>query len=665
VTPLHNDIQLLMSGLGSGAAYALLALGLVLIFRGSGVLNLAHGAIASVAAYVFLFLAGERHWASTPAVLVAVLVATMLGIAFQATIMRRLTAAPILAKVVATLGFEVALVATIPLLFTDKSRKPISLFPRRVYTLPFGRPRYIIPADRFWLAVIASVVTLLLWCLYRFTNFGRATRATATNERAVSTLGYSPQLLAAINWGLGSALAGLAGVLLAGLVQQSETSLTLILMAAIAASLLAGFKSFGITLAAAMGLSGVQSLLIRYSGNLTSATTIVGWGDLVPFAVILGFMVIRGAPIPLRGALIETRLPVVPVISRPLRSAAVMLVVGVVAYRLLDVGWANSLTVTLTWAMICLSLVVLVGFVGQISLAQVAIAGIGAFFASKAATDWGLPYPIPIVVGGLLAVPGGLLTALPALRVRGINLAVVTMSAAFALDASFFTDTRLTAGAKFPRASLFGIHLSGIRDPKSYGIATLFIFVLMCLGVVFLRQSRIGVRFLGVRANERGAAAVGVSLTQTKLIGFGVAAFIAGTAGGVMGYQAETLSYESFAAFQSLVVVAFAYLGGIGAVVGAFIAGSNFSGGLWAHLFHAQGTAARVLQLVGGVGVMLTIVIHPDGVALLPHDFRRQLAKRRARRSGQATPIGAPSGRNGGLDGAAEVAMAVPGAGGD
>jgi branched-subunit amino acid ABC-type transport system permease component len=658
---MHGDVQLIIAGLGSGAAYALLAVGLVVIFRGSGVLNFGQGAVASLSAYLFLYLSIDKHVFKVGAALIAIAVAAGLGMIFQALVMKRLSRAPALAKVVATLGLLVALTAAIPLLFSDKTRPPVPMFSSGILTIPIGHPRFFIPYDRLWLVVIACGLTLILWLVYRYTIFGKATRAVSENERAVASLGYSPNTIALVNWALGSMLAGVAGVLLAGLINLDQTTLTLVMIAAIASSLLGGFRSFGITLAAAFGLSALQSELIKYSPQLTRTTTIVGWGDIAPFFVILVFMIVRGAPIPLRGSLTELRLPTVPVVRRPLRAAAITFGVGVALYATVSGTWADALSVTMIGGLACLSLVVLVGFLGQVSVVQMALAGLGAFWASIAAQSWGLPFPLPVLIGSLLAVPFGLVAAVPALRVRGINLAVLTISAALALDASFFTDVRLSAGARFPRAALGSFNLSGVQHPKVYGIFVLACSVLLGLGVVYLRKSPLGVRFLALRANERGASSLGVSLVRTKLMGFALAAFIAGVAGGLAGYRSQTLSYDTFGAFQSLLVVAFAYLGGIGTAIGAFIAGSLLPGGLFAHIFNVQGNAARALEALGGVGVMVTTVLHPDGLALLPRDVAERI---RGRRHGRGAALESKESKESKESNGPEPAASSNGAGG-
>ena len=640
---MHTVLQLAITGLGSGAATALLALGLVLVYRGSGVLNFAQGAIATVAAYTFLVLLDE-DWPMAAAAVVAVLVATAVGLAFELLVLRKLRTAPPMARVIATIGLLVALIAVIPMIFGNDWRAPVEIVDRTAYRLPFGDPAYVLPNDRLVFILVACGATAILWAIYRFTTFGRATRALAENERAVTLLGYSPDTLSMINWGAGAALAGGAGVLLASLVQQTPMAYTLVLGGAIAAALIANFRSFGITLAACLVLGSVQAVVGSFGPTLTDLTTISGWGDLVPLVVIVVVMVVRGRSIPIRGALLETVLPAAPAIRRPARFVGVALAIGVVWMLLVPSGWVAPSVVTLIGGMTCLSLVVLTGYLGQISLAQMLLAGSGAFFAARFAGAAGVPFPLPLLIGGLGAVLIGWLLALPALRVRGINLAVVTMVAAFAADAAFFADFRLAYGDRFPGPSLFGLSMDPIADPRTFAIMVLVVVLLACAGVAWLRRSGTGLRLLAVRANERGASALGLSSARAKLIAFGFSAFIAGVGGALLGYQAQQLSYDNFGAFLSLVIVSIAYMAGIGAIPSAFVGGLLVSGGLLAYFLHFEGFAGQIVQVLGGVGVMITAVVHPNGIALLPQDIRHKLAERRAKRAwaAPASEVGEP-----------------------
>jgi ABC-type branched-subunit amino acid transport system ATPase component/branched-subunit amino acid ABC-type transport system permease component len=636
---MHTVLQLAITGLGSGAATALLALGLVLVYRGSGVLNFAQGAIATVAAYTFLVLLDE-DWPMIAAALVAVLLSTAVGLLFELLVLRRLRTAPPMARVIATIGLLVALIALIPMFFGDDWRAPVEIVARTAIQLPFGDPAFVLPKDRLVFILVACAATVLLWAVYRFTRFGRATRALAENERAIMLLGYSADTLSLINWGAGAALAGGAGVLLASLVQQTPMAYTLVLGGAIAAALIAGFRSFGITLVACLVLGSVQAVVGSIGPQLTELTTISGWGDLVPLIVIVVVMVVRGRSIPIRGALLETVLPAAPAIRRPTRFVGVTLVVGVAWLLLVPSGWVAPSVVSLIGGMTCLSLVVLTGYLGQISLAQMLLAGGGAFFAARVAGAAGMPFPLPLLIGGLGAVLIGWLLALPALRVRGINLAVVTMVAAFAADAAFFADYRLANGDRFPGPSLAGLSLDPIAQPRSFAIMVLVVLVLACAGVAWLRRSGTGLKLLAVRANERGAAALGLSSARSKMIAFGFSAFIAGVGGALLGYQAQQLSYDNFGAFLSLVIVSLAYMAGIGAIPSAFVGGLLVSGGLLAYFLHFEGVGGQIVQVLGGVGVMITAIVHPNGMALLPQDIRHKLAERRAKRMSVVPPEG-------------------------
>ncbi|GAA4553685.1 branched-chain amino acid ABC transporter permease/ATP-binding protein [Pseudonocardia xishanensis] len=639
---MHTVLQLAITGLGSGAATALLALGLVLTYRGSGVVNFAQGAIATSAAYTFLVLV-EEDWSTLPAAAVSVAIAVAIGVAFQVLVLRNLRTAPPMAKVIATIGLLVTLVALVPLVFGDEWRPPVELVDRTAIDLGFGDPAFVFPFDRLVFLLVAIAATVVLWAIYRFTTFGRATRALADNERAVTLLGYSTDTLAVINWGLGAALAGGAGVLLASLVQQTPMSYTLILGGAIAAALIANFRSFAVTLVACLLLGSVQAVVQSIAPDLTAVTTIGGWGELIPLIVIVVVMVVRGRSIPVRGALLETVLPAAPAIRSPLRFAAIGIAVGLVWMIVVPAAWVAPSTISLIGGLVCLSLVVLTGYLGQVSLAQMFLAGSGAFFAAQAASS--LPFPIPLLIGGLAAVPIGWLLALPALRIRGINLAVVTMAAAFAADAAFFTDFRLAGGSSFERPSLGGIELNPVTSPRSFAVVVLIVVLLLCLGVAWLRRSHIGLRLLAVRANERGAAALGLSNARAKLVAFGISAFIAGVSGALLGYQAERLSYDNFGAFLSLVIVSTAYMAGIGAIPSVFIGGLLVSGGLLASWLHFPGVAGQIVQVLGGVGVMLTVIMHPSGLALLPHDMREKLQRRRiahVKDGAEAAPVPEP-----------------------
>jgi branched-chain amino acid transport system permease protein len=283
-------------------------------------------------------------------------------------------------------------------------------------------------------------------------------------------------------------------------------------------------------------------------------------------------------------------------------------VVGVVALSGQD---RMALVTSLIGALVCLSIVVLTGWSGQISLAQMAFAGVAGFALSRLATNLGVPFPVAPLLAALLAAAAGVLVGLPALRARGVSLAVVTLAGAVVVEEVVFKSPTLTGGfggSRVPVPSLFGWRL----DPsgRAFGLLVLTVLVLTAVALAGLRRSGAGRRLLAVRANERAAAAVGVDVTATRLGAFAVSAFLAGTAGGLLGYQQGQLSFGSFGVFVSLAYLAVAYLGGIAGIGGALVGGLLVPNGLAFTLLDL----GRYQMLVSGIGLMAVTVLAPGGV---------------------------------------------------
>jgi branched-chain amino acid transport system permease protein len=468
------------------------------------------------------------------------------------------------------------------------------------------------------IALVAVAAAVVFWALYRFTRFGVATRAATDNERAAILLGHSPQRLALINWALGSALAGFAGILLATLVQLTPGFYTELMIVVVAAALLGGFQSFGVAVGAAMAIGCGQAVLSRYDLTWQNATGLAGWSQALPFLVIALVLILRGRSIPQRSILLNRPLPRVP------RHQAVwylplVAVGGVAWYALMPSAWSDPMTASLIGAIVFLSFVVVVGYVGQISLVQMGFAGLGALVTAKMATVSGFPFPLPLLVGAAVAIPLGLLIGLPALRVRGINLAVITLGAAFTLHRMVFSSPTLTGrdtGLIVAPPSLFGVHLNSVTSARAFGVFVLVVFLLAALLVTWVRRSSIGMRFLAVRANERGAAAAGISIIRTKLAAFSLAGAIAGLAGGLMGYRALNVSFAGFTDLASITYLSLAYLGGITSVGGALTAGVLVvSGGVLSHLFGTGTFSTTWIPVLSGLGTMQIVVMQPEGLA--------------------------------------------------
>jgi branched-chain amino acid transport system permease protein len=512
----------------------------------------------------------------------------------------------------------------------------------------FGR---VVPEDRFWLAAIVIVVAAVLAALYRWTPFGLSTRAASENEVSAMLAGLSPSRLAVVNTVLACVVAGGLGVLVAPLVTLDAQTLAFAVVPALGAALLAGFTSFFIACFAGLAMGAIQWLIVYWQTQSWFPTDVGGAPvrgvyELFVFLVIVAALFLRGASLPGRGEIVEKRLPVVPRPERLLRSSTIAAVVGVVALIVFPYDFRQALINSLLGIIICLSLVVIIGFVGQISVVQLALAGVAGFTMSHLTTDAGgiwAKFPISLLIGAATATVVGLVIAVSALRVRGVSLAVVTLAAAVALEQFGFLNSRWGGGPRgspVEQPSIGGLNLApdasfrgldGDLPSPVFGFLVLAATVLLALLVANVRRSSLGQRMLAVRSNERAAAAAGINVRNTKLAGFGIAAFTAGMAGALYAYNFGSVSSTRFGAVSALGLIAFAYFGGITMVSGAVIAGVGATEGLFPHAFDTWfGLNGTYALLVGGFALIITLLINPEGIAGTGYKKQQQKKKRQA-----------------------------------
>ena len=376
--------------------------------------------------------------------------------------------------------------------------------------------------------------------------------------------------------------------------------------------------------------------------------TLPGVTQLVYFLVIVIVMVWLGARLPERGTLFERGLPAAPSARRRALPAALGLALGVTAFMTFPYDFRQALINSLIGAIVCMSLVVITGFVGQISLVQLALAGVGGYAVSKLAADAGIAFPIGPVIGACVATLFGLVAAASALRVRGVNLAIVTLAAAVALENFVFNNTSWGGGVngsptKSP--SLFGLHLGPDAlytwtDEKLpspvFGFLCLGVVIVLGLFVASLRKSRLGQQMLAVRSNERAAAAAGISVRNVKLAAFGISSFMAGLAGAMYAYDFGSVSAPQYGIISALGFVAFAYLGGITTVAGALFGGLIAIDGLGIHAIETwTGLPSDWELFFGGMALLVTVIVSPDGIA---GAIRRDLPRAAAALRGVGAP---------------------------
>jgi branched-chain amino acid transport system permease protein len=595
-------------GLGSGAAYALTALGLVLIHRGSGTVNFAQGGIAMVGAYSYTHLV--QNGVSEALALVIVLgCAAIFGVIWYVAVMRPLRNAPVLAKVVATLGLLAALEGVAQIWWGGALGYAASVFTTsyvKVFGIEFGQ-------DRLWLLGTAVVISIALYVLYKFTLFGVSTRAAAENPRAASLLGFSPDLIAGINWAVGCVLAALAGVLIAPIIGLDIGTLTLLIVPGLAAALVGGFRSFWITTLAGVLIGCIGSELTRY-------WTQTGVVDALPFVLVIFAVVVTGRSIPERGRNATARLPLAPKLQVGIPTGLLLVGLAVVGSAFLDNVYKSAIATSLIAISAALSVVIITGFVGQISLMPMTFVGLGSYFTWIFAENLHVPFPLPILISAILLVPIGVLLGLPALRVRGLNLAVVTVGAAVTIYYVLFNNSVWTGGglgSLVPSPSIFGLSLDPVLHPFSFGVFCIIVTAILVFAIQNLRRSPLGLRMLAVRSNERAAAMSGVNVAATKLQAFALSAVVASVSGSLLAYQIGAVPYSNFDVFSSISLIILVYIGGVSLVSGALFAGVGSAGGVF-YLLVQQHVSfiATYYGFISGALLVLTVIANPDGVVI-------------------------------------------------
>jgi ABC-type branched-subunit amino acid transport system permease subunit len=659
---MSSYLLFLLLGLGAGAVYGILALGLVLKYRAAGVVDFGHGAVAMFIAYVYLGLRADGSlqfpwvvipheirfgtaFALGPAIAVSLVYAGVLGLVLYWLIYRPLRSASALTRVCASVGTMLGLQAIAVLNYGTTSKSTPAILPSK----PVHLAGVTVPSDRFWFAGIVIVLAVVLSLVYRVTRFGLSTRAAAENERGASLIGLSATRIGTGNWIVATVLAGLAGILIAPVSTVDPTTYTLFIVPALGCALVARFTNFGVAAATGLALGMFQSEITKLLGVWTWLPQ-RGVPEALPFILIVIAMTIFSRGVGARGDVGEASNPSLGRPARPYATTALCFAAGLVVLLLLSGSLLAAFISSLVYVCLALSLVVLTGYAGQVSLAQMSFAGLSGFEVAHLSSGLGLGFPIVLVVAALIAVPLGLLIGLPALRLRGVNLAVMTLAAAFAIDSLVFNDEGFSGGLQgtnIPSPHLFGWDLGiakGNAFPRViFGVVVLLVVCLVGLLVARLRNAPAGRMLIAVRSNERAASSVGIDVARTKLLAFGLSAFIAGLGGGLFAYDQQTITGSTFAVFTSLTLLAIAYVAGVGRIAGAVVAGVMLAGtGLLVTALDNAFNIGKYQMVVAGVLLTLTAIKQPDGIAASPPPPLVKLGNRLAERLSWRRPA-APS----------------------
>ena len=653
----------LLLGTGAGAIIAAFGLGLVVTYQGSGIVNFGFGAMATWVGYVYADLRRGAYPFPIPglparyhfgddvgiwwAFGLALLTAALMGLLVYQLVFRPLYRAPALAKVVASIGLVIVFTSLIERRFPDNAGLRVdAILPREPVTFMDG---VTVPRDGLWLVFIVLLITTAVWVSSRYTRLGLATKAAAGNEKGAILLGYSPQRLAQLSFVLASVIGGLVVILASPMIQLSSNILTFgYLIPALGAALIGAFTKVWPTVLTGLAIGLVQS-------SFTKMQTDFGWfpqygaREGLPFIVIIVAMVFLGERLPDRGSVEHFRMPAIP--PAKVTPLSIILPVGLAVVGLLVLSplWRGAIMTTTIATVLALSLVLLSGFGGQPSLAQLSFAGVAGFALSKLAMQWDIPFPIAPILASLIAMVFGVIVGIPALRVRGTNLAIITLAGGVAINEFVFKNPKYvgdasTGGAKVPNPKIgswdLGLILGDQASRPIFGIFLVAVALALALAVANLRKSASGRRMLATRSNERAANASGINIARVKLEVFAASAFIAGVGGCLIAYRFGSVSDASFGAVASLTALAVAYLGGITCVSGAVTSGITASAGvafyLISNLFDALG---QWEVFIGGLLLILTAILNPEGIA---GGIRQQVALAKRKREAKAEPAPVP-----------------------
>lgn len=591
-------------GIVTGSAYAIAASGLVVTYATSNVFNIAHGAVGMVMAFLYWELDVNRGLPTLVALLLVVGVAAPLfGLLVERLVIRRFSDAPVAVTLVITVGLMVMLIAVTQQIWPPSARR-VDRF--------FGDTSFEIAAiqvsahDLITFLVAAAVAAALYYFLNR-TRTGIAMRALVDNRELVALHGARPQVLGSLSWGLGAALAALAGILLVPIVLLDYVTLTLLVISAYAAAMVGKLKNLPRTFVGAMVLGLLQSYFLLSVNYLPSDFDPLGLmrGIRASLPTIFLFVVMLLLPQEkLRvGSVAGTKLPPIPSWSRALGWGAAFIAAVGVLVNLFSTSNAATFGQALVLSLIMLSLVVLTGYGGVVSLAQMTFVGVGALIVVNFFD--GVLSPFAIVAAGVGAAIVGLIVALPALRLRGLYLALGTLAFAAAMDKLVFDNGQLGfnlgGNALIERPELLGVDLGSER---AFTVAVAVTFVAMALVVLRVRRSRFGRFLLAIRDSEIACGTLGLSIVGTRVRVFMISAGLAGVAGAFFGGMRVSVGSTDFTMFASLPLLLFAVVGGVTTITGAVIGGLAL--GMLPVLqeqFPAAGALAYVVILLALVGL--------------------------------------------------------------
>ena len=629
-----------LSAVVAASRMALAVAGVVLVYRSSRVINIAQIQLGVFGASLFyeivrrhtfagLIGVQAEYWAAAA---IAIVLSAAFGLAAYVLVVRRFRDAPPLVGTVATIAVAQVLswaAGRVPGWFDDTAPAGAGAAPPVKLRLTVEPVVFNTPDILAVLFAVAALVGLV-WFLRR-TRTGVAVRASAENPDRAASLGVNVTKVGATVWTIAGAMSGVAGVLMVMVSGGAGGAGAGTLVRVLAAAVIGGMVNLPLALFAALGMAVLDQSYLWSFGNATML-------DLVVFVLLLAFLLLRpvaraGRVDPTGGSWQAAR-EVRPVpaelrglrdIGRLRRRVGIALAVVLLGFPfVMSPSQTSSGTIMLLYGIVGLSLLLLTGWAGLISLGQFAFAAIGGWGVALFGEQWGLPFLVALPLAGLLGALASVLVGLPALRIRGLYLAVTTLAFAVAVTSVLLGERY--GGRAIPstidRPSIFG--LDGADERVFYYLA-LGVLALATVAVVGMRRSRTARALIACRDNDRAAQSFGINLVRARLETFAVSGLLAAMAGGLFAYQQGGVAPGNFSPDLSLTMFLMIVIGGLGAIAGPLL-GAFMVGGLTIFFPSYVGVASAALVLV-------ILAFAPGGMTQAVYAARDALLRRIALRN--------------------------------
>jgi branched-chain amino acid transport system permease protein len=590
---MEHFLGFALPGIPYGCTYAIVAVGLVLTYQATGVFNFAFGAQAFAAAFVFTWLTQFHNWPGLAAFAVSVgVMSPLVGLAFDRLLFRHIPNSNSTAKLVCGICLLVGIPSVMPVIFGSENLDATATI------FPFFNPNVVYftwfqtPINGIYLSTISTTVVVLvaLTALLRYTSLGLQMRGAVESRRLIQLDGVNAEGVVASAWIISSFMAGLAGVLLAPTVGYIQAPFYQTLMvAAIAAAAWGLLRSIPIATGVAVLIGVVTTVLQGYlpTGGILFSAVLPGLPFLVLVAALLflpGMRLLDQSRDPL--ATIDPPPPPaassarVPSMDRIIRTMWWVLLAAFFVSMLtwMPKTWETVFNSGLALSTVLLSITLITGMAGQLSLCQGTLAGVGAFTSAQLAIHLGLNMLIGGLVGAVVAAGVAVILALLSLRLRGLGLALMTLAAALLFDSTFFNAVSLTGGPQGINLEEKWLGTSAFFNFDGHALFLLCFAVLaVCVLVVLLvRKGTVGRNLAAMRGSEMASAGIGINLTWQRITVFALAGAIAGLGGLLVTIQEQVASPEAWNYNWSLIFVVLVVTTSVATVEGAIQAGIGF-----------------------------------------------------------------------------------------